>query len=199
MFRVFLEIVKLVPVVLPAVLEFLRLKNKPEPQPEPVPKPMPEPEPVPEPVPEPDPTPTQIPTDPKAYIPWKDREQWAARVEYCYSVWRGDRDLAVLVSNPDIAAEFKINLDLVLLDIKIMQEFHSRQEPLKLRILNEKHKIYADRCQVRKSKVNDYLAEAESINKKYASWVQHLIDGGVVFGVNYDSIKGYVDYRKKHS
>lgn len=139
----------------------------------------------------------EVTKDPKLYIPWADREQWAFKIEYCYSVWRGDRDLSYLVSNPVIAKEFKINLDEVLTDIGLMQDFHSRQDELRLRILNDRHPDYPDRCRVRKLKVEEFLTEAKEINNRYSSYIQHFIDGGVSFGKDFDSIKGYIEWRKK--
>ena len=193
MLKVIVEVVKLIPMILPLVLNLFKRKQ------EPVPAPTPDPDPIPEPVEIPNPLPTEVGiADPRIYILWKDRQTWATRVEYCYSVWRGDRDLSYLLSNPGIAEEFKIDLDLVELDIKLMQDLHSRQDPLRLRILTEKHPQFADRCRVRKAKAESFLDEAKVLNRRYDSWVQHLVDGGVVFGVNFDSIKGYIDWRKKN-
>ena len=115
----------------------------------------------------PDPQPEKKETD---YIPWGDREEWAARVFHAYTVWRGERDLGYLLRyldfvNDALGTEIGRNKLSVLMET--MQDAHNRQDRLVFRIETEKHRKYANRSQVRKIVANEMIKELNMLTKEY--------------------------------
>jgi hypothetical protein len=128
--------------------------------------------PMPEVVPplQPDPNPSET-----LYIPWIDRENWASRVDFAYTVWRGERDLASILTahgrrylrggDRELLFQDEVELRVV---IEKMTEVNARGDRLAHRILTERHRFYPNRSQVRKRVANDMIAELERETAKYA-------------------------------
>jgi len=144
--------------------------------------------------------PTSLKMRPTDYIPWEAREIWAYKVECFLSgdpIGKSSRDLQGLSTHPELIKEFGIDTALLRSDIYGMQEFESRSSTLANRIRTERHPFYSDRSIVRKIIASNTVAEGKVWNNHYSHHKQKMIDGGVVFGVSFDSIRGYIQWLKQ--
>lgn len=186
MLKLVLEFIKLLPTLVPIILELFRFR-KPIP---PDPTPVPTPEPVPMPTPTPEPLP---PKDPKIYIPWKDREEWAAKVDNSYTIWRGDRDLAFLLSHHEVVEDLEFNVKVLSDHIDYMIQEAGGKNHLAFRIRNHEHPEFPDRSRVRKSVANEMIRHmSEDVTGIYDQYKQKAAALGVVWGVHFDSFQGFI-------
>jgi hypothetical protein len=123
----------------------------------------------------PEPPPVKRPTD---YIPWDDREEWAARVDLAYTPWRGHRDLQYLHDHytDDDEQELGISRDQLKAIIVTMSEAHVEGGKLAHRINTEKHREFADRSQVRKVIANDAIKELKQLTAVYSDIASRFPD-----------------------
>ena len=82
------------------------------------------------------------------YIPWADREFWAGKLNFAYTIWRGERDLSA-ITDPWLNT-VGMNREELNSTIKAMSSVSATGDRLMHRIRTEKHKLFSDRCQVRK-------------------------------------------------
>lgn len=109
---------------------------------------------------------------PQNYIPWSSRDEWARRVDFAYSVWRGDRDLSLILVKGRCylagGSKAVLDEDAAALEATIARMVIARDEGDALihRIENEKHRFFDSgdpwvRSQVRKSRANEMVDALE--------------------------------------
>lgn len=186
MLKYVLEFAKILTALLPVLVQLFR---------KPVEQPAPQPEPVPTPVPEP---PVSAPEPPKPvkkasdYIKLAEKDEWAAKVEYAYSEWRGDRDLNFLASKPEMVSAFGFVPEQLDEDISILANLHVERNALTYRIKHcTAHPEFPDRCRIRKSVVHEFIARANELQKIYSGYGDLAAKQGVKWGNGYDSWQGF--------
>lgn len=113
--------------------------------------------------------------NPKDYVQWDLREEWATKIELAYTPWRGDRDLDYLLQFGSAflkgGAEEIVPLTRVELQeiVNTMVDVALSGQRLKHRVLTERHVEFLDRGQVRKSVVNDMVQELVVQSRIYGS------------------------------
>jgi hypothetical protein len=131
------------------------------------------------------PEPESRPTD---YIPWEDRFEWSDKVDHAYTQWRGHVDLLYLASHLDYVhgKGYLLGLTSSQLNVLIetMEMAQVRQVALMERIKTERHSLYPDRSQVRKSVANDMYNELTMLTREYGD-----ISNGIILMKGCDSIK----------
>lgn len=139
---------------------------------EPAPKPEPKPEPK---KPNPTPNPPTVPVKPpriqnaKRYIPWQDRKEWARRLDLVYTVWRGEREYAAILQDQKAVDRLPHSRKQIRQWMVDAQESHAKSRRLQWRIVNERHRKFKDRSQVRKDVYNEMRDEMRIHTARYAS------------------------------